>query len=310
MRLEQPSTVVTPNATRFSLWWLIVLIAGLLFLCAVYGFVIGPNPMPAQAVKQAFMEDVNELDSAVSQLQQVIRFRRSDQTIQTAFRQARLAYKRTEFLTAYYNPETSRSLNGPNIPDVDDDLRINAPEGFQVLEELLFPALDTENLAEAVQQAAVIRSNVNRLRKISENNELTDSHIFDAMRLEVFRIISLSITGFDSPIAFYSLPEAASALERMQQQVAYYKLVSKDADLSERLDQAFASAIKTLQSAHTFDTFDRLGFISQQANVLSSLLLDAQQALAIPVFTENRLLSTTARTLTDTGVFNPTYFIN
>ncbi|WP_316933136.1 cytochrome c peroxidase [Spirosoma radiotolerans] len=302
--------MATPEATRFNLWWLIVLIAGLLFLCAMYGFLIGPKPMPAQAIKQVFMEDVNDLDSAVSQLQQVISANRSDQVIQTAFRRARLAYKRTEFLTAYYNPETTRSLNGPNIPDVDDDLRINAPEGFQVLEELLFPALDSTNQTEAVQQAAVVRSNVNRLRKISENNELTDSHIFDAMRLEVFRIVSLGITGFDSPIAFYSLPEAASALERMHQQVGYYKLVKTDANLSARLDQAFGSAINTLRSAHDFDTFDRLGFIRQQANVLSSLLLDAQKALAIPVFTENRLLSTSARTLTDSGVFNPTYFVN
>lgn len=307
---EQFSTMGTPPTTRLSLWWLIVLIAGLLFLCAVYGFVIGPKPRPAQSVKLAFMEDVNDLDSAVSQLQQVIRTRQSDQVVETAFRRARLAFKRTEFLTAYYNPETTRSLNGPNIPDVDDDLRINAPEGFQVLEELLFPALDSANRTEAVQQAAVIRSNVNRLRKISENNELTDSHIFDAMRLEVFRIISLSITGFDSPIAFYSLPEAASALERMQQQVGYYDLLKQDADLAGRLDQTFTRAINTLRSARSFDSFDRLGFISQQANVLSGLLLDAQNALAVPVFTENRLLSTTARTLTDSGVFNPNYFVN
>lgn len=310
MLLEQPSAIVSPPTFRVSLWWLVVLIAGLLFLCAVYGFVIGPKPKPAQAVKLAFMEDVTDLDSAVSQLQQVISANRSDREIQTAFRRARLAFKRTEFLTAYYNPETTRSLNGPNIPDVDDDLRVNAPEGFQVLEELLFPAIDPANLTEAVQQAAIIRSNVNRLRKISENNELTDSHVFDAMRLEVFRIISLSITGFDSPIAFYSLPEAASALERMQQQVACYELAGQDAELAQRLDQAFASAINTLRAARSFDSFDRLGFISQQANVLSSLLLDAQKALSIPVFIENRLLSTTARTLTDSGVFNPGYFVN
>lgn len=310
MLLEQSSSTITPPVFRISPWWLVMGIAGLLFLCAVYGFVIGPKPTPAQAVKRGFMEDVDALDSTVSRLQQVIETRQPDSVVQAAFRRARLAYKRTEFLTAYYNPETTRSLNGPNIPDVDDDLRVNDPEGFQVLEEFLFPALDSANRIEAVQQAAVIRSNVNRLRKISENNELTDSHVFDAMRLEVFRIISLSITGFDSPIAFNSLPEAASALERMQQQVGYYDLANRNADLAGRLDQAFTHAINSLRSVRSFDSFDRLSFISQQANVLSGLLLDAQKALSIPVFTENRLLSTTARTLTDSGVFNPNYFIN
>ena len=67
----------------------------------------------------------------------------------------------------------------------------------------------------------MLRSNVYRLRKISANNDLTDSHIFDAMRLEIFRIVSLGITGFDSPIAFHSLPEAAVGLQQLQQQSIY-----------------------------------------------------------------------------------------
>ena len=287
-----------------------MLVAGGLFLCAVYGFLAEPKQKPVQRVKQTFMNDINELDSAVSQLQRDIRARRSAVIVQTSFRRARLAYKRVEFISAYYSPETTRALNGPNIPDVDDDLRVNAPEGFQVLEELLFPAIDPVDQGEAVQQAAVLRSNVNRLRKISENNDLTDSHIFDAMRLEVFRIVSQGITGFDSPIAFQSLPETAVALQRMQQQLTYYELTKLDAALAERLDNAFGRSIHTLQSARSFDEFDRLEFIRQQANLLSGLLLDAQNALKIPVFNEKRLLSTAARTLTDSGVFNPNYFVN
>lgn len=281
-----------------------------LFLCAVYGFFIGPEGTPAQQIKEAYMRDITELDSAVSQLQQTIAARQSDAIIQASFKRARLVYKRTEFISAYYNPETTRALNGPNIPDVDDDLRVNAPEGFQVLEENLFPTINRENQAEMVQQAAVLRSNVNRLRKISENNDLTDSHVFDAMRLEVFRIITLGITGFDSPLAFHSLPEAASALEGLQQQLATYKLAEQNPELAQRLKQTFAQSINTLRVARNFDTFDRLGFINQQANVLSGLLLDAQQVLAIPMFRENRLLSPSARTLTDSGVFNPAYFVN
>lgn len=43
---------------------------------------------------------------------------------------------------------------------------------------------------------------------------------------------------------------------------------------------------------------------------LSSSVIDAQKALGIPVFTEKRLLSTSARTLTDSGAFDANYFIN
>ena len=130
------------------------------------------------------------------------------------------------------------------------------------------------------------------------------------MRLEVFRIVSLGITGFDSPIAFQSLPESAAALESMQEHLRYYPLTETDADLTTQLTKAFGQAIGILRSARNFDSFDRLTFIDQRANVLSGLLFDAQKALQIPVFTENRLLSPSARTLTDTVVFDSSYFVD
>ena len=304
------ATAASQIQPAFNIWWLVFAGAVVLFCVCVYGFFNGPKPQPAEQVKRAFMQDIDGLDSAVSQLQQRIRAQRPVGELQASFRQARLVYKRVEFISAYFSPETTRALNGSNIPEVDDDLRVNEPEGFQVLEELLFPDSAPGNQAERVHQAAVLRSNVHRLRKISESNVLTDSHVFDAMRLEVFRIVSQGITGFDSPVAFYSLPESAAALETLQQQLGYYKLEATNKELANQLDAAFDHAITTLRSARSFDEFDRLTFINQQANVLSGLLLDAQNALHIPVFTENRLLSPAARTLTDSGVFNAGFFVN
>ena len=268
------------------------------------------EPSRAQLVKISFMKDINRLDSAVSQLQRTLKTRQPDTVVQNAFRKARLAYKRTEFISAYYSPETTKALNGPNIPEVDDDLRVNPPQGFQVLEELIFPAVDSSSKEEAIHTADVIRSNVNRLRKISESNELTDSHVFDAMRLEIFRVQTQGITGFDSPVAFHSFPEAASALDGVRQQLAVYKPENQNNILWKKIDSAFEKAIAGLSQAHNFNAFDRLEFIRQDANTLSSLLLDAQNNLEIPVFKENRLLSASARTLTDSNAFNADYFIN
>ena len=255
------------------------------------------------------MRNVTDLDSAVSRLQADIRAKRPE-AIQESFKRARIAYKRVEFISAYYSPETTRALNGANIPDVDDDLRVNEPQGFQVLEEMVFPEVATDSYPDILHAANVLRANVNRLRKISETNELTDSHIFDAMRLEVFRIVSMGITGFDSPVAFHSLPEAASALESMRQQLAHYTFQDAGNALAGQLDSSFNAAIGYVRKSPDFNAFDRLEFIKQYANPLSSRLLDAQKALGIPVFTEKRLLSASARTLTDSGVFNADYFIN
>lgn len=294
----------------FSLFLIIIIP---LIVCLIWWLTspgpIGPRPTPAGKLKHAFMEDINSLDSAVNRLQAAIRAK-DPAAIQESFKSARLAYKRVEFISGYYSPETTRALNGPNIPEVDDDLRVNEPQGFQVLEEMVFPDVATDAYPDMLHAANVIRANVNRLRKISEGNELTDSHIFDAMRLEVFRVISMGITGFDSPVAFHSLPEVASALRSIQQQLRHYTSESADNVLATQLDSAFNAAIVYIRKSQDFNTFDRLEFIKEYSNPLSSGLLDAQKALGIPVFTEKRLLSPSARTLTDSGVFNANYFVN
>jgi cytochrome c peroxidase len=302
-----------PASTSTRLRRLLLGLSALGCVVLLYGW-LRPKPTPAEVVKTRFLLDISQADSAMSQLQQRIRTHQPVLAVQAAFRRTRLAYKRVEFLSAYYSPETTRALNGPNLPDVDDDLRVNAPEGFQVLEELLFPTFATSQQATVLQTVAVMRANLRRLRLMSETNELTDSHIFDAIRLEVFRVITQGITGFDSPVALHSLPEAVSVLIALRQQIAPYELAQTDAALARRLDNAFAGAIGRLQgvSTHkpTFDNFDRLAFIKNHANVLSSLLFDAQKALSIPVFTESRLLSPSAQTLTEAGVFNPAHFID
>lgn len=287
----------------FSLFLIIIIP---LIVCLIW-WLTEPDAAPARRVKTTFMQDVTGLDSAVSRLQTDIRARRPA-AIQASFRNARLAYKRVEFVSAYYSPETTRALNGPNIPEVDDDLRVNEPQGFQVLEEMVFPEVATDAYPDMLHAANVIRANVNRLRKISESNELTDSHIFDAMRLEVFRIVSMGITGFDSPVAFHSLPEVAAALESMQRQFRHYTKTNDGP--AAQLHSAFDAALAYVRKSPDFDAFDRLEFIKHYANPLSNSVIDAQKTLGIPVFTEKRLLSTSARALTDSGAFDANYFIN
>lgn len=303
---RNPNSFIYRHRRLFFSLFLIVVIP--LIVCLIW-WLTRPAAVPAREVKKSFMQQITDLDSAVSRLQADIRAKHPP-AIQESFERARIAYKRVEFISAYYSPETTRALNGPNIPEVDDDLRVNEPQGFQVLEEMVFPEVATDAYPDMLHAADVIRANVNRLRKISETNDLTDSHIFDAMRLEVFRVVSMGITGFDSPVAFHSLPEVAAALGSLQEQTAHYTANSRNTILRAQLDSTFNAAIGYVRKSTDFNAFDRLVFIRQYANPLSSRLLDAQKALGIPVFTDKRLLSPSARTLTDSGAFNADYFIN
>src|SRR5687768_18309034 len=62
---------------------------------------INSKSAPAREVKDAFMQDITSLDSALSRLQADIRAKRPA-AIQESFKRARLAYKRVEFISGYY----------------------------------------------------------------------------------------------------------------------------------------------------------------------------------------------------------------
>lgn len=133
-------------------------------------------------------------------------------------------------ISEYYSPAVSKSINGPAIPEFEENDKVTVPpEGFQVIEELVFPKYNKESKKELLQELGVLSSNLIRLEKVSKSNELTDAHVFDAMRLEVYRIITLGITGFDSPVILNSLPEASVALVTIEK---YYKIYLENESVS------------------------------------------------------------------------------
>lgn len=309
--ISQQSAPLSAGHARPTPYLLVAGVAVVLLLIGFHGL-LRPRQKPLQQVKAQYLSDIARLDSATRHLNRVAVGGRSVAEVQAAFDTARLAYKRVEFLAELYNPETAKSLNGAPLPEVEEDdglQQIVSPMGFQVVEEVLFP-YDPANRADLLTQLAVLQSNVGRLTRVATDNEMTDSHVFDAMRLEVFRLTTLGITGFDSPIVNHSLPETVSALQSLQRHAGFYGLADRDPDLANRLDRTFAGAIDAVQKGRSFNEFDRLGYITSHANILSGLLLDAQKALAIPVFVEGRLLSSSARTLNDVDAFDPSYFVN
>ena len=123
------------------------------------------------------------------------------------------------------------------------------------------------------------------------------------MRLEVFRIITLGITGFDSPIAQNSIPEALSALESIEK---YYKIYAENSN--DAVLKTIKEGKEYLKKNTKFNEFDRAAFILKVANPLSKNLYKAQMALNIPFVKETRGLKTTAQTLFDKKAFDTEAF--
>jgi cytochrome c peroxidase len=257
-----------------------------------------------EQVKQLFQADITLLLQSVTELETLIKSDASQDKLQKQFLAAHQNYKRIEVFSEYYFPEVSKAINGPALPEFEEnDGLILAPQGFQVVEEFLFPAYDKKYKAELLKEIGILSANLKRLNRIAETNELTDAHVFDALRLEVFRIISMGITGFDSPVAQKSISETVASLEGIQKYYNLYTTDESDAGL-----KIISQAISYLKANPDFNRFDRAAFIQNYANPLSRKLYQSQKDLKIPFFNEMRGLKTNAKTLFDAAVFDEEAF--
>ena len=272
-----------------------------------------PLASPAAiAARDSWVAGIDTLRLRVLQLDSATTRLASDPTPASAasaqlhFRDARLAFKRIEFLAAYYEPSTTRAMNGPALPRVDDEEGPEAvfpPEGFQVIEELLFPEPDSLDRQQVVNETRNLLAYVTRLRTTASGQTITDDRLWDAAKIEVARVVTLGITGFDSPIALLSLRESAAALDGMRVALRGYR-GAMDAPSWSALDAAFLSAMSMLHDAESFDRFDRLKFITAAANPLAKVLGRSRTQLGIGIPEERRGWRAEAVTLFDANAFD------
>lgn len=281
-----------------------LLVAGLVWNCQRSI----PTETAVDRVAAQFRADVTALDSAAAELKRLSDQGADSTALRAAFTRTRLRWKAVEWLAEYYFPETSRNLNGAPLDEVEaEDSKIESPAGLQVVETYLFPHLDDAARPDLRREVAALRSGVTRLRRVAETNGLTEQQLFDALRLELFRIVTLGLTGFDTPGCLTALPETEVALASMQRYLTFLATPETPGytDLNARLDRART----VLRRADSFNDFDRLAFLTEHANPLSAALLAVQEARGIASFREARLLRADARTLFDSAVFDPDHFV-
>lgn len=257
-----------------------ILALGVLFSLKACSPAKQDDTIRAAKVQVAFHRDLSSLATDITALHEAIAQDKGEAVIQKAFIQARLHYKATEYLSEYSFPMVAKKLNGPALAKVEiepDEITNLKPNGFQVVEELVFP-YNQASKTEALEEVSYLQKLVSDLQQNEEATTLKDRQVFEAMRLQVVRILSLGISGFDSPVAFQSLPEASASLKAMQNALAFY---ADDLGSDKgKTDQAFQKAQDFLHKPeNTFNNFDRLGFIRDTLTPLSEALFSAQQAL-------------------------------
>lgn len=263
----------------------------LLFFCLIATttllsiFCTSIQKSPSQKVKALFDVELIQLQKIVDETLLPAVQRRDEEKIRKSFLQARKQYKKMEFYMEYFFPTTSVFLNGAPIDEIElGENLVEPPTGFQVMEELIYEAATSENRESLLNEVRKMQLNLKRAARYNAQYEITDAQVFDALRLEIFRITSLGITGFDTPVALQSLPEAASALQGIKTAITIYE---GETQLNTMLDEA----IRFIQKSPDFDTFNRLDFITEHLDPISKRLYHIRMERGIELVSGSSALS-------------------
>ncbi|MEP7258379.1 MAG: hypothetical protein ABI687_08325, partial [Flavitalea sp.] len=183
-------------------------------------------------------------------------------SIKESFKKARLRYKKAAVLLEYYYPNERRFINGPDLERAveDNPAKIIAPHGFQVMERIIYnevPAMAYPLLEDELSRLQTVLEAIQRQPNLSY--KFKKETVIDAVKAALIKLVAKGITGFDSPIALYALPEASATLSGIQDILSIFQAPPK-------MSALVNAAIVNLQANNHFDSFDRLGFITRFAD--------------------------------------------
>lgn len=215
---------------------------------------------------KAFSRSMTQLCAAVQQIDPA-----DSQSIEHAkgkLKSARLAYKRIAFFLDYFFFTSSRIYNRPPKNEIEEPhLEYAAPTGLQYIEALLFENPE-KHQEEIVRQCRFLHTAAEDLPALLYNFKATDAQILESVRIELVRVMTLSITGFDAPLLKSGLQEAFVSLQTIDAVLKPY-MTHSDSDTVRKL---LASCEASLYKSDSFDNFDRLSFLTRHALPLQESL--------------------------------------
>ncbi len=232
---------------------------------------------------------------------------------QHAFRRARAAYKRLEYLLEYEDRIRAVSLNAPPIPIVDEDDHTNVipPHGLQVVEAAVFPR-------PAGDYARITRAEVEDMRRMVGFIRVDSSYRaartwqvpFEAVRMELARVVTLGLAGFDATVSKDGIRESAEALRGVREGLGGYEAAMREHDSTgwQELQRSLDAGIGTLEAAPDFDRFDRFDFVVRFARPIAGGLARLQRSLGLPEASELDPWSPGATDIYAAGAIDPRWF--
>lgn len=223
----------------------------------------------------------------------------------------RYAFKKIEYLFTIGSVYEYRIINGPNIdydPFNGGASQLFKSSGLQKMEELIFSKNFDEYLfINEVNALDNYLENIILRQKKLENIPESTLHqiLWESFKYEIYRIESLGITGFDTPISNWGVEETIPALEGIYRMVKIYKgseCIPKH--LANQILIKIRKAQNYIKQNSEFESFDRLYFIKEYLHPISELIYQVQLHNNWKLPAKNTGVNHNAKNLWDINFFN------
>lgn len=284
-------------------------------ICFLMSFSLSDNKKVNETITAMARDCQQHIEGLGQLVYQKAQWGEDSQVLKRKIKETRLQYKRVEFLLEYYYPKHVKAyINGapldhvdpyPYIEDYSDDYypggaeaymnsrpldylegghyqaepRVVAPQGLQVLDEMIFGS-DEPNQEELILLVNSLNQKFSTLvDALILRSHFQQFEIIEACRLELIRIFSLGVTGFDTPGSLNALNESRVALEGMH---SVFKISFEETSGRRAVEKKFNQAIDFLKRDVTFEGFDRMAFLKDYVDPLYKELKDFHQTLHLP----------------------------
>lgn len=204
-----------------------------------------------------------EIENAIAGLDSLKQLPANHPRAKAIFKTLRIAFKKAEPYASYLNPQVGHRANGPALPIYKEDngKKMN-PVGLQKIEESIYDGETPRS--QYLKELTVTSGLLTNLKKNIEKRELTAKRYFIATHQQLLRVLSFSISGFDTPVSQLGIAEGAISLQNLLDtyNASIKDIVKvKDPALDADLESQIAQAIAFIEQNPDYDTFDRYTFV-------------------------------------------------
>jgi cytochrome c peroxidase len=173
------------------------------------------------------------------------------------YEKTRKAYKGIETYVMFRCPSLDKAINGGPVPSITKEVVIlhkDDPIGLQVIEELLVEGDVNKN--KLLIQLKLLKNNALQVETSIVNLPLQNWEILEANHLAITKLITLSLSGFDSPVYLLSIPDALVVLAQIKHDLSFFYRFVKPSFNKTSFEAHLNKCISFLSNS-TFESLNR-----------------------------------------------------